>query len=121
MHRQHRRRRRADPIQRAGLDVRCPRVLKIAAQKLRKNLGDGPSTVKGVHHIGFYVDDLEEACTTIAEASATECPGSSKVNRKYKGPDGVMIDLRARGWDEQIKARMQLYQLTPVPAEPRRS
>ena len=84
------------------------------------NLGDGPSTVKGVHHIGFYVDDLEEACTTIEEASATECPGSSKVNRKYKGPDGVMIDLRARGWDEQIKARMQLYQLTPVPAEPRR-
>jgi hypothetical protein len=30
-----------------------------------------------------------------------------------------MIDLRARGWDEQIKARMPLYQLTPVPAEPR--
>ena len=85
------------------------------------NLGDGPSTVKGVHHIGFYVDDLEEACSTIEEASATECPGSSKVNRKYKGPDGVMIDLRARGWDEQIKARMQLYQLTPVPAEPRQS
>ena len=23
------------------------------------NLGEGPSTVKGVHHIGFYVDDLE--------------------------------------------------------------
>jgi len=25
-----------------------------------------------------------------------------------------MMDLRARGWDEQIKARMQLYQLTPA-------
>jgi hypothetical protein len=77
-------------------------------------LGEGPSTVKGVHHIGFYVDDLEEACHTIEAESATECPGSSMVNRKYKGPDGLMIDLRARGWDEQIKARMQLYQLTPA-------
>ena len=68
----------------------------------------------GVHHIGFYVDDLEGACKTVEDADATECAGSTKVNRKYKGPDGVMIDLRARGWDEQIKARTQLYELTPV-------
>jgi catechol 2,3-dioxygenase-like lactoylglutathione lyase family enzyme len=81
------------------------------------NLGEGPSTVKGVHHIGFYVDDLQDACAAIEAESATECPGSSTANRKYKGPDGVMIDLRARGWDEQIKAKMQLYQLTPVPKE----
>jgi catechol 2,3-dioxygenase-like lactoylglutathione lyase family enzyme len=81
------------------------------------NLGEGPSTVKGVHHIGFYVDDLQDACAAIEAGSATECPGSSTANRKYKGPDGVMIDLRARGWDEQIKAKMQLYQLTPVPKE----
>ena len=78
------------------------------------NLGEGPSTVPGVHHIGFYVEDLEDACKTIEDANATECPTSSKVNRKYKGPDGVMIDLRARGWDEQIKARTQLYELSPV-------
>src|ERR1700716_3439661 len=61
------------------------------------NLGEGPSTVKGIHHIGFYVDDLEEARTTLEAADCPECPGSSKVNRKYKGPDGLMIDLRARG------------------------
>jgi catechol 2,3-dioxygenase-like lactoylglutathione lyase family enzyme len=78
------------------------------------NLGEGPSTVKGIHHIGFYVDDLVEERATVEAASCTECPGSSKVNLKYKGPDGVMIDMRARGWDEQIKARMQLYQLTPA-------
>jgi catechol 2,3-dioxygenase-like lactoylglutathione lyase family enzyme len=82
------------------------------------NLGEGPSTVKGLHHIGFYVDDLEGTSTSLEEASCMECPGSSKVNRKFKGPDGVMIDVRARGWDEQIKARMQLYQLTPVSAPP---
>jgi catechol 2,3-dioxygenase-like lactoylglutathione lyase family enzyme len=79
------------------------------------NMGEGPSTVKGVHHIGFYVDDLEEACQAIEAESATKCPESSTANRKYRGPDGLMIDLRARGWDEQIKAKMQLFQLTPVP------
>jgi predicted enzyme related to lactoylglutathione lyase len=81
------------------------------------NLGEGPSTVRGIHHIGFYVDDIEAASATLENASCTECPGSSKVNRKYKGPDGLMIDVRARGWDEQIKARMPLYQLTPAPRE----
>ena len=88
-------------------------ILKYGGEEA-PNLGEGPSTVQGVHHIGFYVEDLEDACRTIEEANATECPGSSKVNRKYKGPDGLMIDLRARGWDEQIKARTQLYELSPV-------
>ena len=82
------------------------------------NLGEGPSTVKGIHHIGFYVDDLEGTRSTLEAASCTECPGSTKVNRKFKGPDGVMIDVRARGWDEQIKARMPLYQLTPASSVP---
>ena len=78
------------------------------------NLGEGPSTVAGVHHIGFYVDDLDEACATIEAANSTECPGSSDANRKYMGPDGLMIDMRVRGWDEAIKASTQLYHLTPL-------
>jgi catechol 2,3-dioxygenase-like lactoylglutathione lyase family enzyme len=81
------------------------------------DMGEGPSTVPGVHHIGFYVDDLEEACQTIESASATVCPESSQANRKYKGPEGLMIDLRARGWDEQIQAKTQLFELAPVKAE----
>jgi catechol 2,3-dioxygenase-like lactoylglutathione lyase family enzyme len=81
------------------------------------HMGEGPSTVPGVHHIGFYVDDLEEACRKIEAADATECSESSKVNRKYKGPQGLMIDLRERGWDEQIRARTQLYELTPADAK----
>ena len=81
------------------------------------NLGEGPSTVKGLHHIGFYVEDLDEACAAIESENAVECPGSSAANRKYKGPDGLMIDLRTRGWDEQIKATMQLYHLTPISDE----
>jgi catechol 2,3-dioxygenase-like lactoylglutathione lyase family enzyme len=81
------------------------------------DMGVGPSTVSGVHHIGFYVDDLEEACQTIESASATVCPESSQANRKYRGPEGLMIDLRARGWDEQIQAKTQLFALAPVESE----
>lgn len=78
------------------------------------DLGSGASTVNGVHHIGFYVDDLEDTCQTLEAAGSKECPGTSRMNRKYTGPDNLMIDVRARGWDEQIKARMPLYQLTPT-------
>ena len=91
-------------------------ILKFGSEEA-PDLGEGPSTVPGLHHIGFYVDDLDDACETIEAANATECPGSSRVNRKYKGPDGVMIDMRVRGWDEQIKARTQLYGLTPIPPD----
>ena len=89
-------------------------ILKYRSEEA-PNLGEGPSTVKGVHHIGFYVDDQAETCAAIEAESGTECPGSSAANRKYRGPDGLMIDIRARGWDEQIRAKMQLFELSPVP------
>ena len=34
-------------------------ILKMGTEDA-PNLGEGPSTVKGVHHIGFYVDDMED-------------------------------------------------------------
>ena len=89
-------------------------ILKMGSEDA-PNLGEGPSTVKGVHHIGFYVDDLDEAVSTVEAHDGTECPGSNRVNRKYKGPDGLMIDLRVRGWDEQIRARSTLYELVEAP------
>ena len=88
-------------------------VLKYGSEDA-PNLGEGPSTAVGVHHIGFYVDDLDQAVATFEEANGTECPGSSAANRKYKGPDGLMIDMRVRGWDEQIKARVELLQVAPA-------
>ena len=78
------------------------------------NLGEGPSTVRGVHHIGFYVDDMEDTRTTLEAEGCSECPDSSIDNRKYKGPDGLMIDIRTEGWDEQIQGAMQLYKLEPM-------
>ena len=78
------------------------------------NLGEGASSVKGVHHIGFYVDDMEQARAALEAAGSTEYEGTTKVNRKYRGPDGLGLDVRERGWDEQIRARMQLYRLAPA-------
>jgi catechol 2,3-dioxygenase-like lactoylglutathione lyase family enzyme len=91
-------------------------ILKYGGEDTPK-LGEGTST-RGVHHIGFYVDDLEGAHATLEEAGCVEAPGSSKVNRKFKGPDGLMLDVRARGWDEQIKARMPLLVATPAETSP---
>jgi catechol 2,3-dioxygenase-like lactoylglutathione lyase family enzyme len=78
------------------------------------NLRAGAPAVTGVHHIGFYVDDMAHTCSSLESAGCSEYPGTTKVNRKYTGPDGVGLDIRVKGWDEQIKARMQLYQLTPA-------
>ena len=84
------------------------------------NLGHGPSTVEGVHHIGFYVDDLDESVAAFAATGGEECPGSSRANRKYKGPDGLMIDMvdwSTPFWDKIIKAKTQLLHAVPVPEE----
>ena len=88
-------------------------ILKFGREET-PNLGYGPSTVAGLHHIGFYVEDMDEACSDVEKAGATESPGTSAVNRKYWGPDGVMIDIRVRGWDEQIKARTELLKAVPA-------
>ena len=84
------------------------------------NLGHGPSTVEGVHHIGFYVDGLEDTVDAAKALGATECPGSLPIGRKYKGPDGLMIDLidsSKASWDRIIKAKTQLLHAVPVPEE----
>ena len=78
------------------------------------DLGEGPSTQNGVHHVGFYVDNQEETCGAIEATGCAECPGSSRANRKYKGPDGLMLDVRTEGWDEQIQNAMRLYRLEPA-------
>ncbi len=50
------------------------------------DLGEGPSTVKGVHHIGFYVDEMEEARKTIEAEGSTECHGEQRSQRQIQRP-----------------------------------
>ena len=87
-------------------------ILKIGNPDVSTTL---PADATGtVDHIGFYVDDLEESCEAVEKAGSVKCSNSSEQNRKYADPDGIMLDIRYRGWDEQIGARPQLYELTPA-------
>lgn len=65
--------------------------------------GSGPSAM-GIHHMGFWVEDVEEARRRLREAGAeyradlegVMTPGSHE--EKYRGPDGVMLDISTEGW-----------------------
>jgi lactoylglutathione lyase len=65
----------------------------------------------GIHHFGFEVDDLDEACQKLENAHAqrlTAKDGSDAAMRdgvhtnfemKWAGPDGVVIDVSHTGWE----------------------
>jgi catechol 2,3-dioxygenase-like lactoylglutathione lyase family enzyme len=92
-------------------------------------LGPGQtSDIRGIHHIGFYVDDEEATAGGLRAANyqpvPMERPSRSEAtpmgdaqNLKYLGPDEVQIDIRSRGWNEAISFAMQRYELTPVQEE----
>jgi catechol 2,3-dioxygenase-like lactoylglutathione lyase family enzyme len=83
------------------------------------------SDIRGIHHIGFYVED-EQATAKELEADhfkpvpiprterAETTPMGDAANLKYLGPDEVQIDLRSRGWNEAISFAMQRMDLAPV-------
>jgi methylmalonyl-CoA/ethylmalonyl-CoA epimerase len=60
--------------------------------------------VFGLHHFGFWVDDMEETRRRLDEAGAqyrfgrAESATTSFFEEKYKGPDAVMIDITPNGW-----------------------
>ena len=95
-------------------------------------LGTGQtSDLRGIHHIGFYVDDEQATAKSLREANYSPVPmnqpGAAEPtpmaatgaadNLKFLGPDAVQIDIRSRGWNEAISFAMQRYELTPVGAE----
>ena len=71
---------------------------------------NGPN-YNGIHHFGFEVDDLDEACQKLDEAQATRlsrkpgieapmAPGRHRnFEMKWSGPDDVVIDISHTGWD----------------------
>ena len=58
----------------------------------------------GVHHIGFWVDDLDETGDAIEESGGTffldlpEAKDTLYYEKKYRDPDGVIFDLSHQGW-----------------------
>lgn len=58
----------------------------------------------GVHHVGFWVDDLdvaEEKATAAGAKYFAELPiekESLYYEKKYQDPDGIIFDLTPNGW-----------------------
>jgi catechol 2,3-dioxygenase-like lactoylglutathione lyase family enzyme len=101
-------------------------ILKYGEEGAPK-LGPGQSSdLRGIHHIGFQVDDVVAKEAELKAAGVKPVtyremreqiaggPPSDSVNLKYLGPDDVQFDVRQRGWDESIGLGMQLYELTPA-------
>jgi catechol 2,3-dioxygenase-like lactoylglutathione lyase family enzyme len=65
---------------------------------------DGLGPVFGLHHFGFWVENPDETRRKLKEAGAeyresrAETATSSFFEEKYKGPDGVMLDITGQGW-----------------------
>jgi len=68
----------------------------------------------GIHHFGFEVDDLNEACEKLEGADAQRLEaktgdeaaayaeiraGHANFEMKWSGPDGVVIDISHTGWE----------------------
>jgi len=58
----------------------------------------------GVHHVGFWVDDLDDAEARVTAAGAkyfADLPiekESLYYEKKYQDPDGIIFDLTPNGW-----------------------
>jgi len=95
-------------------------------------LGPGQtSELRGIHHIGFQVDDLDATANELQTSGVKKVPmemhgheereatpmqraSGGALNLKYLGPDEVQFDVRQKGWDEAVSLGMQRYELTPV-------
>ncbi len=63
----------------------------------------------GIHHMGFWVDDLDDTHGAIESAggkyfAGRPDPSEGDISRthydvKYHDPNGVMVELSSNGWD----------------------
>lgn len=86
--------------------------LAILNWKTEKDADVGPNgpNYSGIHHIGFQVDDLDQACTKLEGVKAEQlnqregldramaAAGPRNFEMKWGGPDGVVIDISHTGW-----------------------
>ena len=80
------------------------------------DVGPNGDNYNGIHHFGFQVDDLDEACKKLEaakgkaittrgegrvhdEGQAAFAPGEPRnFEMKWSGPDDVVIDISHTGW-----------------------
>ena len=86
--------------------------LAILNWKTEKDADVGPNgpNYNGIHHIGFQVDDLDEACQKMEQARGKQVTsregldtsmaptGPRNFEMKWAGPDEVVLDISYTGW-----------------------
>jgi methylmalonyl-CoA/ethylmalonyl-CoA epimerase len=71
----------------------------------RADRGDGLGPVQGLHHFGFWVEDIEETRRRLNEVEAELVrnlgdPDSERGQEdRWRGPDKVIFDVRTLGWN----------------------
>ena len=75
------------------------------------DVGAHGSNFGGIHHFGFQVENLDEACEKLEGVQGRQltakdgldmsmAPGSHRnFEMKWAGPDGVVLDISNTGWD----------------------
>lgn len=86
--------------------------LAILNWKTEKDADVGPNGPRysGIHHLGFQVDDLDEASQKVEASKGKQLTTREGLDRdmapaghrnfemKWAGPDGVVIDISQTGW-----------------------
>jgi len=82
-------------------------VIHLALLNYKSNEAAGAERGKdycGVHHFGFWVDDLEESQKKIESNGGTYFMGTPAVKSntqfevKFRDPDGIIFDVTHLGW-----------------------
>ena len=76
-----------------------------------KTDSQGPRDFVGLHHIGFWVDELREAEQMVEKAGGEYLMGRPAegdtstmfYEEKYRDPNGVIVDITDLGWSGAVK------------------
>ncbi|MGH7084045.1 MAG: VOC family protein [Acetobacteraceae bacterium] len=73
------------------------------------DVGAHGANFDGIHHLGFEVEDLDQAIEKLEGAQAEQLTskhepdiamgGTRNFEMKWSGPDGVVIDISHTGWE----------------------
>ena len=71
-------------------------------------MAGGDKTKYGIHHMGFWVDDIEKDKAQLESSGGKWWMGETATGNtfyeiKYHDPDGIVIDISANGWGGATK------------------
>jgi catechol 2,3-dioxygenase-like lactoylglutathione lyase family enzyme len=92
-------------------------VVNVALLKYKTDELAGPlgKDYVGLHHIGFWVDDVKETCRAVEAAGARHFAGEPSAENtfyevKYRDPvNGLIFDITAHGWVGASKEGSKLH------------